>query len=544
MTTTRGTNRRGIHRSGSLLLVVLVVVALLTITGMGYLDWAFTQRRAADTLTRGVQARLLAESGVEHALVAVAEPPEEIEQAGGLVDNPAKFRGVLVLDSPAGDLRGRFALIAPAQSQGVWSGVRFGLENESGRLNLNTVLLADKGLEGASRTLLMALPGMTEPIADAILDFIDTDDESRDFGAENTYYAALDPPIAPPNGPLESLEQLLLVRDVTPELLYGLDRNRDFTIDSAEAMLPLGVDNTDGRMDRGWLAYLTLASAESNLRPDGTAKIDINMKDLQELHAQLKDALGLDEANFICALRQGGPDQSQPTEEGAAQAPQEVGDGATPGGTTQTKQPGEIVIDFATPGAETIGSVLDLIGVKAEVVEQGSTQMVLVETPFAKEPARMGQYIVKLMENLTASNQKVVPGRLNINQCPRELLQGLPGLEPGVADQIVAERDFEVVPERPERRYETWLVTEGLVTLDTLKSISPLVTGGGDVYRAQSVGFFDSGGTQARLEVVIDATAIVPKIVQTRNLTALGGSIPVANLGAAPDETTSTKPLQ
>lgn len=535
------------------MLVVLVVVSLLTLTGMSFFDWSFTQRRASDAYTRGTQARLLAESGIDFAQVQAAKTLDLQQQAGGLYNNPVMFQGMLVLDSDAAELRGRFAIVAPMLENGVWNGLRFGLENESARLNLNTVLLADQQLEGQSRTLLMALPGMTESIADAILDFIDEDDDPRDFGAEASYYSTLTPAYAPPNGPLESVDQLLLVRDVTPELLYGWDRNRNFVVDGAEAALPapLGVDNSDGSMNLGWNAYLTLASAEKNLRADGTPKIDVNMEDLQALYDQLEPLLGAEQANFIVAFRQGGPDDTDQEAQagaaagsGAAEASDgptdvsdTVGEGGEGGGAgaTKSKTAGEIEIDYEQPGSETIGSLLDLIGVNTRVVEKGSTQRVIVETSFPNEPAALAQSLPLLMDNLTASGQAVVPGRLNINQCPRRLLEGLPGMDPSLVEQILGARDFEVLAERPDRKYETWLLTEGILTLEQMKLLMPLVTGSGDVYRAQVVGYFDAGGAQCRLEAVIDLSGLLPELVRVRNLMALGQGFDPAALGAQPD---------
>ena len=40
------------------------------------------------------------------------------------------------------------------------------------------------------------------------------------IGAERDYYAVL-PAVCPGNGPLGSIEELLLVRDVTPALLFS-----------------------------------------------------------------------------------------------------------------------------------------------------------------------------------------------------------------------------------------------------------------------------------------------------------------------------------
>jgi type II secretion system (T2SS) protein K len=59
-------------------------------------------------------------------------------------------------------------------------------------------------------------------ITNAILDWIDPDDEVRKpGGAEAKYYESLDPPRTPKNGPLDSPEELLLVKGVDPDLFYG-----------------------------------------------------------------------------------------------------------------------------------------------------------------------------------------------------------------------------------------------------------------------------------------------------------------------------------
>src|SRR5690606_18535060 len=116
--------------------------------------------------------------------------------------------------------------------------------------------------------LLMTLPGMTEPIADASLDWIDPDKETRLLGAERDYYSSLANPYAPRNGPLHSIEELLLVRDVTPALLFGPDLNRNALVDGSEEPYTVmeTYDNSGGMLNRGWAAYLTLDSAENNLR--------------------------------------------------------------------------------------------------------------------------------------------------------------------------------------------------------------------------------------------------------------------------------------
>src|SRR5690606_14118989 len=115
--------------------------------------------------------------------------------------------------------RGRFTIISSRiDEEGRYAGLRYGIEDESARINLQALLIADAQQENGGRELLMALPGMTESIADAILDWIDPDDEPREFAADIEYYSSLDPPYQPRNGPPETVEELLLVKDVTPEL--------------------------------------------------------------------------------------------------------------------------------------------------------------------------------------------------------------------------------------------------------------------------------------------------------------------------------------
>jgi general secretion pathway protein K len=59
-------------------------------------------------------------------------------------------------------------------------------------------------------------------IIEAIIDWLDEDDEPLGFGgAESTYYQGLDTPYSPRNGPMEFIEELLLVRGITSELYFG-----------------------------------------------------------------------------------------------------------------------------------------------------------------------------------------------------------------------------------------------------------------------------------------------------------------------------------
>ena len=60
-----------------------------------------------------------------------------------------------------------------------------------------------------------------QAIVDALVDWIDTDERESDNGAESSYYQGLKKPYECRNGPIRYIEELLLVKGITPELLFG-----------------------------------------------------------------------------------------------------------------------------------------------------------------------------------------------------------------------------------------------------------------------------------------------------------------------------------
>jgi type II secretory pathway component PulK len=490
--------------AGMVLVFVLVMIVILGLAVFGVAERMLLERKAAMRLGRRAQARASAESGVEMARQFLDRQPGEQDGAGGSYDNPQLFRDILVADDALPRDRGRFTLVAPRVQDGASATIRFGLEDESTRINLRTILSMDQATAGNAKNMLMGLPGMTDSIADAILDWIDADSTPRPQGAEADYYSAITPPYAPRNGPPATIEELLLVRGVTPQLLFGLDAallaDRGSANKTGNALD--GVDNSDGSMDHGWAAYLTVYSMESNLRADGTPKINLNGSDLQKLYNNLQKVLDPQWATFIVAYRQNGAQGQSPP-------------GAPAGSAAGTP-------DFTIKPTATLTSVLDLIGVRTSVKFQGARNPTSLNSPFANDRTAMGTYLPKLLDNTTVSAAPAIAGRININQAPRAVLAGLPGMTPDLLDQIIAKRVPDRVAANPDRRYETWLLTEGLVPLATMKTLMPYVNAGGSVFRAQAVGFFDDGGTTAHVEAVLDASKRPTSVLFWRDVSHLG----------------------
>ena len=60
-------------------------------------------------------------------------------------------------------------------------------------------------------------------VINSLLDWKDGDDLHRTEGAESEYYMGLEPPYRAKNAPLESIEELLLIKGIDEKLYYGTD---------------------------------------------------------------------------------------------------------------------------------------------------------------------------------------------------------------------------------------------------------------------------------------------------------------------------------
>jgi hypothetical protein len=142
-------------------------------------------------------------------------------------------------------------------------------------------------------------------------------------------------------------------------------------------------------------------------------------------------------------------------------------------------------------------------------------------------------YMPILMDNVAVNANPTIPGRINISQAPRAILDGIPGMEETIVDEILNQRSFESATEAEAtaRQHETWLLTSGIVTLDQMKQLVPFICAGGDVYRAQIVGYYEDGGAASRAEVIFDATGAVPRVVSLRDISHLGRGYPLEMLG-------------
>jgi hypothetical protein len=138
----------------------------------------------------------------------------------------------------------------------------------------------------------------------------------------------------------------------------------------------------------------------------------------------------------------------------------------------------------------------------------------------------MRESLPRLLDAVTTFDGPVIRGRINVNLAPRVVLWAIPGLDRAAVEQIVAARGNRNSSHDPNRRYATWLLTEGVLDLPRMRKVEPCLTAGGDVYRAQMVGYYDDGGQSIRAQVVVDAAHSPPRVVYWKDLRILGPGYP------------------
>ncbi|HVK19287.1 MAG TPA: hypothetical protein VM533_20300 [Fimbriiglobus sp.] len=541
-------------RDGFALIAVLIVVVILSLAAYRYADAMTAEYQVAMRASEATQAKRFADSGIHYAMGALSDPITLNEQFGANpYDNPSQFTNVQ-LGNPD-DLRsGRFSVVSVGDT---WSGsgesryqVRYGAQDESGKLNVNALIAQDTTGQVLYDTL-MKLPGMSEDVADAIVDWVDSDDSIRETGAESAYYQGLPQPYKAKNGPLNSVEELLLVRGVSWQMLFGNDRNRNGRLDPGEEQ--------GGDFNRGWSEYLTCYGRELDVDTDGYPRIDLAGTDLPALADELTAALGQEMSDYILAARLYGTASAtqqatlsfssttttaSQTNSGGTIVMSVRVDSATPssgsgsgsnsnsnsstitGGAAELRAAVQKSLDENASARNKVNSVLSLANTQVSLPKaqaqpgQPAPPTVIVKSPL-NDANRLKEMLPLLLDKTTTRTTFEMAPRVNVNTASPEVIAALPGLTPEDVDMILAVRGSQD-PLDPATTTGAWLVTEANLTTTKFRDLEKYVTGKTMTYRVQSVGYFGQGGPAARVEAVIDTNQGHPRIVYYRDLTDLG----------------------
>ena len=532
-------------RRGVVLIAVLIVVVLLSLAAYKYNDLMTAEYRATDSTFRAAQARANAASGVSYVAALLATNLDDTAN-GNPWDNATLFQNIAV---GANDKNpGRFSIVSIAGSDDAVptsQGYRFGLSDEAGKINVNALLLfaqsgksssgkGGSGGTGAAATtastapasepgslILMTLPNMTQDIANAILDWIDPTDPMRTNGAKDSYYSGLSPSYRCKNGPLDSLEEMLLIKGVTPQLLFGSDKNRNGVADPDE--------DGGGTVDLGWSAYLTVHSREANFAGSGQPRIWLNDQTLDNVANTLPAAVGEELSNFIIAARL----------YGVSSLPM--------GGTASATKPAQADLDAVTAQIATdresgtkkpkdIKSLWSLVNATVSVkTGTGSTAKTVSLPSPLNDTNQQRTLMPPLFDTCTVTQQLDLTPRININTASTTVLNALQAVF------NISDTDFQSITGKrpaptdasidPIFKTPVWLLTEANVTMKTIKQLDPFITTRSQVYRFQSVGYSDKGGPVSRIDAIVDANQGRPRIVFWRDLSELGKGFDIPSAG-------------
>ena len=208
-------NNRGV----ALLLAVTVISLLVAVTVQFSKDMRQELMSSANLLVSGRLA-VMAKSGYNLA-VAVLEQDVEENNHDSFHDawaqlgdgDLSQLYGSGRLNIIIEDLSGRLQLNSLVNTSGRGGGNAVATQN---REVLRRLLLAGDHNEMSNED--------AEMIVAAIVDWIDADDqESGIEETESSYYRSLEPAYSVRNGPMEFIEELLLIRGITPDVYYGND---------------------------------------------------------------------------------------------------------------------------------------------------------------------------------------------------------------------------------------------------------------------------------------------------------------------------------
>jgi len=496
------------ERQGFVIVAALIVVVVLSLAAYRCTGVMTAEYRAAARSQDAAQARAAARSGVHYAAAMLSDPAILNGELGGnpYADGAFSPQVVRAGDNPRTEARFVLVSVLPDGSGGYEQ--RYGcVVDEASRLNLNTLIQLDDSGQ-LLYDALMLLPNMTEDVANAIVDWMDPDDDPREGGAESDYYLGLGNPYRCKNGPLNSIEELLLVRGVTPQVLYGTDRKRNGVPDD---------DSAGGAFDRGLADFLTVYGREINTDSQGQLRTNVNeADDLPGLYQKLTARLPQELADFIMAYKMFGLAGSG-SRGGAASA------NTVAGGPAETNAAVQLTLETLPINRRRITNFLDLVTARVTLPQiPGSppdAPRIVVSSPLA-DPEKFAAMFGELMDVATTTTNVELTPRINLNTAPREVLMAVPGMTEEEADAIVSQRDA-LNPSDPGTVTGAWVVTSGAVSQATYRRIAKYVTGRTMVYRVQAVGYFGRGGPVARVEAVIDTNQGAPRVLYFRDLTDL-----------------------
>lgn len=561
-------------RRAVILPTVLFMLLLLGVFGAMYAFRINADLAATRVVAFRLQTRLAAEAGLEHVKMLLRSDRINMDR---WYHNPEEMNRILVWaydvdpsilgtdeDLDEGSTAYRFSVVAddPTDDEQY---IRFGITDESAKLNLNTATF-DQLLILVQAALGEEHEADPREIVAAIFDWRDPDanPQSEAGDTEGTYYEDLDKPYQIKNGPFDTVEELLLVKGVTPQLMYGedFDRNGLLTPNEDDGDDSFPPDNQDNVLNRGLYPYLTVASYENNVSNDNRRRIylfgDENVV-RDELSRVFEDEPDVVDYIVQVTRGQGGsPQAGQPDSTGTggsqpagsssgsgdnAAGKEDTGDNKA--GVRQQVRDDEENADENAEGEGQVGDEdADPEGENDEEENPGEAEESddagppsgPIRTPASlllprsisgelREGPVGPEHLAALLDFTTTERPDVqrLVGLINVNTAPALVLRCLDLGE----EQVRAIIDTRSTLSSEEKATPAWLVTEGVLDLVSFEALAPRITARGQQFTIEVLGFADHVGMVTRLQAMVDMVGPVAQVVYVRDLTSLGVTFPI-----------------
>jgi len=328
--------------------------------------------------------------------------------------------------------------------------------DEASKLNVNT----------ATKEQLLGLWYMTEEIAEAIIDWRDNDDNPQTGGVEGGYYENLPFRYTIRNGPFRTIRELLLVKDVTPELLYGEDTNFNGQLDYNERDGDKSppADDGDDELDEGWIAHLTCYSYDTNKDASGNNRTNINQANERQLESSL--SISRSQAKWIVENR-------------------------------------------SRQNNRRYGSIADLVSDNSPKKPTGDSGGGSDQA----EPLDL-QTFYQIADKITVDNRNKIPGRVNINTASEDVLRALLG-----GDEAAEQLARDIIIYRAgliDGMQSVAEVVQAGMKIDTFKKVANYITTRSDVFTVRCVATADRSGLSGatlQTEAIVDRSSTPCKIL-------------------------------
>jgi hypothetical protein len=444
------------------------------------------------------------------------------------------FDWTIGADDQASGNSGSRSTFAPSVSASADVAIRFGWTNESSKLHLARVLQWEAAGTPAHE-LLQAACGLNAEQADRLLDWIDSDDQPREFGAEASDYAQIGRRYRPANQVPDALETILLVPGFSPRLLFGQresstiwsdaeltddDANDDlseFTRDQkaqidrdlrSQVDSSLAAEDRDVWLELGLAQRLTTTAKERHQNREGQLKLPVNHADLQELFAAVSSRLEPNLATYLCLARQFGvrEDATNPVDSSLPEL-----------------SLNEVELDFSKPATTTLVSLVQLIDSHVQVPQLGG-RVAVVRSPLRASDLQdeFADRVSEMFEELTHAAQPVTDSRLHWRLADPQVFRWIPGMTAetqallvasDLANQEITDSDSKGLMHHAATWYQA-----GRLSSSQWQIVERELTDGGDVFSA-CVGAHAGEYRAFRWgRVIVDASEKTPRQVYYREL--------------------------